>query len=76
MPRLQRSNPKTKYHAIGNYITDFCPTEARLVIELDGSQHLEQEGYDQERTEYLAKQGYIVVRFWNNDVFVFLEFPW
>jgi very-short-patch-repair endonuclease len=45
-----------------------CSPKAKLIIELDGSQHLDQEEYDQERTEYLEEQGYKVVRFWNNDV--------
>jgi very-short-patch-repair endonuclease len=57
-----------RQHAIGNYIPDFCSPKAKLVIELDGSQHLEQEEYDKERTEYLESQGYKVIRFWNNDV--------
>ncbi|MBN2116643.1 MAG: endonuclease domain-containing protein [Anaerolineales bacterium] len=55
-------------HAIGNYVPDFCSPKAKLIIELDGSQHLEQEEYDEERTKYLASQGYQVIRFWNNDV--------
>ena len=38
------------------------------MIELDGSQHLEQEEYDIERTNYLESQGYRVIRFWNNQV--------
>ena len=45
-----------------------CSPKARLIIELDGSQHLEQEEYDQERTKYLESQGYKVIRFWNSDV--------
>jgi very-short-patch-repair endonuclease len=45
-----------------------CSTKAKLIIELDGSQHLEQEAYDEERTQYLESQGYKVVRFWNNDI--------
>ena len=57
-----------RQHAIGNYIPDFCSPKAKLVIELDGSQHLEQEEYDTERTKYLESQGYKVIRFWNNDV--------
>lgn len=57
-----------RQHAIGNYIADFCSTKAKLIIELDGSQHLEQEEYDDERTLYLESQGYKVIRFWNNDV--------
>ena len=47
---------------------DFCSLKKKLVIELDGSQHLEQEEYDQERTLYLESQGYRVIRFWNDQV--------
>ncbi len=60
-------------HAIGPYIVDFCAPRRKLVIELDGSQHLEQTGYDEERTKYLESQGYTVIRFWNNDVMNNLE---
>ena len=62
-----------RQHAVGNYIPDFCSPKAKLIIELDGSQHLEQEEYDKERTEYLESQGYKVIRFWNNDVMNNLE---
>ena len=55
-------------HAIGNYIVDFCAPRKKLIIELDGSQHLEQKEYDEERTKYLESMGYRVLRFWNNDV--------
>jgi len=57
-----------RQHAIGYYIADFCSPGAKLIIELDGSQHLEQQEYDQARTEYLRSQGYKVLRFWNNEV--------
>ena len=52
----------------GNYIVDFVSIKKKLIIELDGSQHLEQAEYDEERTRYLESQGYRVVRFWNNQV--------
>ena len=55
-------------HAIGNYIVDFCAPRRKLIIELDGSQHLDQAEYDEERTKYLEARGYRVLRFWNNDV--------
>ena len=55
-------------HAIGNYVVDFCAPRRKLIIELDGSQHLEQEEYDEERTNYFRSQGYQVIRFWNNEV--------
>jgi len=55
-------------HAIGNYIVDFCAPRKKLIIELDGSQHLEQKEYDEERTKYLEARGYRVLRFWNNEI--------
>jgi len=55
-------------HAIGQYIADFCAPRKKLIIELDGSQHLDQAEYDEERTKYLELRGYKVLRFWNNDV--------
>jgi very-short-patch-repair endonuclease len=57
-----------RQHAIGNYIPDFCSPKAKLIIEPDGSQHLDQEEYDRARTEYLESLGYTVIRFWNKDV--------
>ena len=64
-------------HAIGNYIVDFCAPRTpalaggareKLIIELDGSQHLEQEEYDEERSAFLKSKGYRILRFWNSDV--------
>jgi very-short-patch-repair endonuclease len=57
-----------RQHAIGNYIVDFCAPGQKLIIELDGSQHIDQEEYDAERTAYLEQRGYRVLRFWNGDV--------
>jgi very-short-patch-repair endonuclease len=57
-----------RQHAIGHYIVDFCAPREKLIIELDGSQHLEQHAYDNERSEFLQSKGYRVLRFWNNDV--------
>ena len=53
---------------LGRYIVDFVCLEARLVVEVDGSQHLEQQSYDEVRRCWLERQGYRVLRFWNNDV--------
>ncbi|HSW93338.1 MAG TPA: DUF559 domain-containing protein [Gammaproteobacteria bacterium] len=53
---------------IGNYIVDFVSFEPKIIIEVDGSQHLDQEGYDLKRTSYLESIGYKVLRYWNNDV--------
>lgn len=57
-----------RQHAVGNYIPDFCAIKEKLIIELDGSQHLEQEEYDEERTKDLELLGYKVMRFWNNQI--------
>ena len=57
-----------RQHAIGNYIVDFVSIKKKLIIELDGSQHLEQTEYDKARTTYLESQGYKVIRFWNNQI--------
>lgn len=57
-----------RQHAIGKYIPDFVCIEKKLIIELDGSQHLDQATYDEDRTKYLESLGYKVIRFWNSDV--------
>ncbi len=59
-----------RQHPIAGYILDFYCHEAKLAIELDGSQHLEddQATYDEERTKTLEEQGIKVLQFWNNDV--------
>ena len=57
---------------IGRYICDFVCPQARLVIELDGSQHFKRSGYDDRRTNFLRWKGYRVLRFWNVDV---LKYP-
>jgi len=53
---------------IGDYIVDFICLEKKLIIEVDGGQHAEQEIYDSARDAWLRAQGYFVLRFWNNDV--------
>ncbi len=50
---------------IGPYVADFACLKSRLVIELDGSQHLERTTYDDERTKFLETQNFRVLRFWN-----------
>lgn len=60
-------------HAIGNYIVDFCSPSQKLIIEVDGSQHLQQEEYDRARSEFLQSKGYQVLRFWNHDVMKDIE---
>ena len=59
-----------KQYIIGNYIVDFYCHQAKLVVELDGSQHCEpgEIAYDNARTDYLHSQGLEVLRFSNLDV--------
>ena len=62
--------PFRRQYIIGNYIVDFYCHQAKLVVELDGSQHhapAEREK-DQIRTAYLEQQGLRVLRFSNLDV--------
>jgi very-short-patch-repair endonuclease len=50
-------------------IVDFVCLEKRLIIELDGSQHMDNQIYDKNRTAWLTEQGFKVLRFWNHEVF-------
>ena len=53
---------------VGNYIVDFVCFSPKLIVEVDGSQHAEQEQYDDRRDRWLRNEGFIVLRFWNNQV--------
>jgi very-short-patch-repair endonuclease len=50
-----------------NYILDFVCFERRLIIEIDGSQHLDSK-LDERRDAVLASEGFEILRYWNNDV--------
>ncbi|WP_343122566.1 endonuclease domain-containing protein [Arenimonas oryziterrae] len=62
-----------RQHAIGPFIVDFVCIEYALIVELDGSQHIEQCAYDERRSEFLRRRGYRVLRFWNDDVLLRME---
>ena len=55
-----------RQYPIGRYIVDFICLEAGLVVELDGGQHAYSPS-DALRTRTLEQQGYLVLRFWNNE---------
>ena len=59
-----------KQRIIGQYIVDFYCAGAKLVIELDGSQHYTDQGIssDEKRTQCLQKHGLLVLRFSNLDI--------
>jgi len=64
-----------RQHPMGRYVVDFVCLEAKTVIEVDGGQHNESwnKEADRERDEWLAGEGYKVLRFWDNEVFENLD---
>ena len=58
---------------IGPYVADFACLKPRLIIEIDGSQHVEAAAYDAQRDAFLEREGFTVLRFWNNDVLARLD---
>jgi len=56
-----------RQYSVGSYILDFYCPALRLAIEVDGSQHIDND-YDTKRTKYLKEKDITVIRFWNNDV--------
>jgi lysyl-tRNA synthetase class 2 len=57
-----------RQHPLERHIVDFFCPEARLIVEVDGGQHSDDNVRDAIRTEWLEKRGYRVIRFWNKDV--------
>jgi len=57
-----------RQHPCGPFILDFACLQLKLAIELDGGQHNENIQKDAERSSYLQKNGWSVLRFWNNEV--------
>ncbi len=53
---------------IDKYVVDFCCEDAHLVIEIDGGQHASAKSADATRTKVLEAMGYLVLRFWNNEI--------
>ena len=58
---------------LGPWFVDFACTEAHLVVELDGGQHVAAVHADEQRTRDIRKRGYLVIRFWNDDVLLRLD---
>ena len=66
---LSRYRPRfTRQLVVGPFIIDLACREAKLAVEVDGSQHASDLPYDQRRTAYLAIEGWDVIRLWNNEV--------
>jgi very-short-patch-repair endonuclease len=58
---------------IDHYIVDFVCFEKRIIVEVDGGQHSIEREKDAERESYLTRNGFEVLRFWNNEVLQNME---
>ncbi len=65
--KFRRQVPRSRY------VTDFLCASAKLIVEVDGGQHALRSEEDNVRTQQLEKDGYRVLRFWNNEVLGNLE---
>ena len=54
---------------IAGFIADFACLEAKVIVELDGGQHVQNVGYDEQRDRLIEAQGFRILRFWDNQVF-------
>ena len=61
-----------RQYPIKPYYADFVCLEENLIVEIDGGQHCEN-GKDKIRTRFLEKEGFEVIRFWNNEVLSNME---
>jgi very-short-patch-repair endonuclease len=71
---LRETFPGAKFRRqtpVGPYIADFLSFRHKLIVEVDGGQHTAEN--DRRRTAYLEREGYRVLRFWNNDVLANIE---
>ena len=69
--RLRRRGLKFKFkrqHSVGSFVLDFYCSTAKLAIEIDGAQHLDNLEYNNERTLFLNSLGITVLRFWNSEI--------
>ncbi len=62
-----------RQHPIGPYVADFASVACRIVIELDGESHLDKQYVDAQRTKFLESAGWLVLRYWNTEVYGELE---
>jgi very-short-patch-repair endonuclease len=70
----QLENCKFRHQVwIGPFIVDFVCLNRKLVIEADGSQHLNNAEYDHHRGLFLEQEGFRILRFWNNEILTNLD---
>ncbi|MBN8840568.1 MAG: DUF559 domain-containing protein [Sphingomonadales bacterium] len=66
---LRSHRPRfTRQLVVGHFVIDLACRSAKVGVELDGGHHALQEEADAARTAYLAAHGWVILRFWNNDV--------
>jgi len=68
---LREKLPQEKFRRqspVGPYFADFLSFAHKFIVEVDGGQHGEHTEHDAARTAMLEREGYRVLRFWNNDV--------
>src|SRR3989344_5442309 len=53
---------------IGGYLVDVCCYERKLVIEIDGGYHRSRKIQDKQRSEFLQREGYKILRIWNYEI--------
>ena len=66
--KLLDGNRFRRQEVIGLHIVDFVCLEQKLIVELDGGQHVDAAEADVARTQQLEAYGYRVIRFWNDEV--------
>src|SRR6187397_1384897 len=65
---ISRFRPKfTRQLSIPPFVADLACRQARLIVEIDGSQHVDSKD-DPARTEALQQEGWTIIRFWNSEV--------
>ena len=62
-----------RQHPLGNFIADFACLEPKLIVELDGSQHADNQPYDRARDALFKSWGFVVMRFPSNAPFQNLD---
>ena len=62
-----------RQHPLGAYIADFACLEPRVIVELDGAQHVDQQAYDDKRDAFFKSQEFVVIRFAANLPFTDLQ---
>ncbi len=62
-----------RQHPVGSYFVDFACVECAVVVEVDGESHLDRRDEDIERTKHIQSEGWLVLRYWNTEVYDDLE---